>query len=62
MKNNIHEMFDSISSHYDLLNHLLSLNIDKQWRRKAINCLNITDKSDTILDVACGSGDMSRFD
>jgi demethylmenaquinone methyltransferase/2-methoxy-6-polyprenyl-1,4-benzoquinol methylase len=61
MKNNIHEMFDSISSHYDLLNHLLSLNIDKTWRRKAINCLNITDKSDTILDVACGSGDMSRL-
>lgn len=54
-------MFDNISSHYDLLNHLLSLNIDRIWRRKAVKILNIGDKSDIILDLACGSGDMSRL-
>ena len=35
-KENIRQMFDSIASDYDRLNHLMSLDIDKTWRRKAL--------------------------
>lgn len=54
-------MFGSIAGRYDLLNHLLSLNIDKLWRRRVVKALQpILDRSDSItLDVACGTGDLS---
>lgn len=54
-------MFGGIASRYDLLNHLLSLNIDKGWRRKVAKELRpILDNADaTVLDVACGTGDLS---
>lgn len=51
-------MFDAIASNYDFLNHFLSLGIDKIWRKKAINTLK-KDKPKTILDLACGTGDLS---
>ena len=57
-KKQVEEMFDTISSKYDFLNHLLSLNIDKIWRRNAIKRLkgkNIT----SILDIATGTGDFA---
>ena len=50
-------MFDDISSHYDFLNHFLSLGIDIYWRKKFIQKLDIQDDY-TILDVACGTGDV----
>jgi demethylmenaquinone methyltransferase / 2-methoxy-6-polyprenyl-1,4-benzoquinol methylase len=51
-------MFSSIAPRYDLLNHLLSLNIDKYWRRKAIAALG--PKSGLIyLDVCTGTGDFA---
>ncbi len=54
-------MFAGIAGRYDLLNHVLSLNIDKLWRRKVSNLLRETlDRPDAIvLDVACGTGDLS---
>lgn len=52
------EMFDQIAGSYDFLNHLLSLNIDKRWRRKAIASLALV-KPRTILDVATGTADMA---
>lgn len=57
----VREMFAGIASRYDLLNHVLSLNIDKRWRRKVANLLRETlnDKNALILDVACGTGDLS---
>lgn len=57
----VREMFGGIASRYDLLNHLLSLNIDKGWRRKVAKELRpILDNEDaTVLDVACGTGDLS---
>lgn len=57
----VREMFGGIASRYDLLNHLLSLNIDKGWRRKVAKELRpILDNADaTVLDVACGTGDLS---
>ena len=54
----VEEMFDNISHRYDFLNHLLSLNIDKIWRRKAINKLKLFQPK-SILDVATGTGDFA---
>lgn len=51
-------MFDNIAGTYDLLNHMLSLNIDKYWRNKAIACLDLKD-SGKILDLATGTGDLA---
>lgn len=57
----VREMFGGIASRYDLLNHVLSLNIDKGWRRKVVAELRpILDNADaSVLDVACGTGDLS---
>jgi demethylmenaquinone methyltransferase/2-methoxy-6-polyprenyl-1,4-benzoquinol methylase len=56
----VQEMFARISPRYDLLNHLLSGNIDKRWRRKVVERLRPLLSADSlILDVACGTGDLS---
>jgi demethylmenaquinone methyltransferase/2-methoxy-6-polyprenyl-1,4-benzoquinol methylase len=57
----VREMFAGIAGRYDLLNHVLSLNIDKRWRRIVADELrDILDRADTtVLDVACGTGDLS---
>lgn len=53
-------MFNQISNNYDRLNHLLSLNIDKYWRKKALSLLKKQNIKDTyILDVASGTGDFA---
>lgn len=53
-------MFANISARYDLLNHLLSANMDKRWRRKVAKQLrDIPADSGLILDVACGTGDLT---
>jgi demethylmenaquinone methyltransferase/2-methoxy-6-polyprenyl-1,4-benzoquinol methylase len=54
-------MFASIAARYDLLNHLLSGNVDKRWRRLVAQTLLATleDREARILDVACGTGDLS---
>lgn len=51
-------IFNDIAPRYDLLNHFLSLNIDKIWRRKAVRMIGEGDKG-RLLDVACGTGDFS---
>lgn len=51
-------MFDNIARRYDFLNHLLSLGIDRYWRKKAVGFLK-DKKSFTILDVATGTGDLA---
>jgi len=57
-KEQVAEMFDSISGKYDLLNHLLSGGIDIYWRRKALNM--IKDRvNNQILDIATGTGDLA---
>lgn len=57
-KEKIQEMFDSVAPSYDRLNHIMSLGIDRIWRRKALR--EIVDGSQQrILDVACGTGDSS---
>ena len=54
-------MFSGIARRYDFLNHFLSLNIDKRWRRQVAEKLSdILNTPDAIvLDVACGTGDLS---
>ena len=54
----VERMFDNISGSYDRLNHLLSLGIDRIWRRKAINRL-LPHRPATILDVATGTADFA---
>lgn len=54
----VEEMFDNIAPTYDTLNHRLSWNIDKSWRKKAIKQLS-PFKPQTILDIATGTGDFA---
>ncbi len=54
----VERMFDRIAHSYDKLNHRLSWNIDKGWRRKAIQALS-PFKPQTILDIATGTGDFA---
>lgn len=57
-KQMVREMFDQIAPRYDYLNHLLSMGIDKRWRRKAIRGLRELAPS-KVLDVATGTGDLA---
>ncbi len=57
----IREMFSSIAPRYDLLNHLLSLNIDQTWRRQAVQLLApvLDGGAGACLDLCCGTGDLA---
>jgi demethylmenaquinone methyltransferase/2-methoxy-6-polyprenyl-1,4-benzoquinol methylase len=54
----VEEMFDNIAPNYDTLNHRLSWDIDKGWRRKAIEQLKAF-KPKKMLDIATGTGDFA---
>src|SRR5256885_8111366 len=55
------EMFAQIAPRYDLLNHLLSLQLDRVWRaRTARKLKSILDRPDAVvLDLCCGTGDLA---
>ena len=56
----VRAMFSDIAPRYDLLNHLLSFNIDRGWRRKAIAALDVGQSpSGTYLDLCAGTLDVS---
>jgi demethylmenaquinone methyltransferase/2-methoxy-6-polyprenyl-1,4-benzoquinol methylase len=57
----VRQMFDSIAPRYDLLNHVLSANIDRLWWwRAARRFQSILARPDSaILDICCGTGDMT---
>jgi demethylmenaquinone methyltransferase/2-methoxy-6-polyprenyl-1,4-benzoquinol methylase len=57
----VREMFATIAARYDLLNHLLSGNVDKRWRRLVSKTLyaSLPRGEVRILDIACGTGDLS---
>lgn len=57
-KKQVAEMFDNIAHKYDFLNHFLSLNIDKIWRKKSVKLL-LGSKPKIILDIATGTGDFA---
>ena len=58
-KEGIRKLFDNIAGKYDRLNHILSLNIDKSWRRKAVKEIADTVEPLNILDEACGTCDFT---
>lgn len=51
-------MFDAIAARYDLLNMVLSLGLDRQWRRRAIASLQLTG-TERVLDVCAGTADVA---
>lgn len=57
-KEEVREMFDHIAPKYDLLNHTLSMSIDRLWRRRVVKIVRRT-KPRRILDVATGTGDLA---
>src|SRR6202035_1931950 len=57
----VREMFTQIAPKYDLLNHLLSLQLDRVWRARAARLLaQILQRPDAlVLDLCCGTGDLA---
>jgi demethylmenaquinone methyltransferase/2-methoxy-6-polyprenyl-1,4-benzoquinol methylase len=57
----VREMFTAIAPRYDLLNHVLSFNIDRMWWRRTARAFRpIVNRPDArILDLCCGTGDMT---
>jgi demethylmenaquinone methyltransferase / 2-methoxy-6-polyprenyl-1,4-benzoquinol methylase len=57
----VREMFTSIAPRYDLLNHVLSFNIDRMWWRRAARAFrHVLERPHArILDLCCGTGDMT---
>ncbi len=51
-------MFDRIAPSYDTLNRILSLSIDRYWRKRTVRSLDI-ESGDLILDIATGTGDLA---
>ncbi len=56
-KTQVGELFDSISKRYDFLNHFLTLDIDKIWRRKTVKQLSCP--KERVLDIATGTCDLA---
>lgn len=57
-KAQVEAMFDAIAPRYDLLNRVLSLGVDRRWRRKAVGLLE-AEQPERILDVATGTADLA---
>jgi demethylmenaquinone methyltransferase / 2-methoxy-6-polyprenyl-1,4-benzoquinol methylase len=57
----VREMFTKIAPRYDLLNHLLSLELDRMWRARTARILRpVLERADArILDLCCGTGDLA---
>jgi demethylmenaquinone methyltransferase / 2-methoxy-6-polyprenyl-1,4-benzoquinol methylase len=59
MESKINKMFSRIHNNYDVMNHLLSLNVDKEWRRKTAEMAMLDKNNYSVLDVATGTGDLA---
>ena len=57
-KQRVQAMFSNVASTYDKVNHVISLNRDHSWRRRAVQLAN-TQSGHEIVDVCCGTGDMA---
>src|ERR1035441_1183790 len=57
----VREMFNSVAPRYDLLNHLLSSNVDRIWWWRAARRFHsvLADPEAAVLDICCGTGDMT---
>jgi len=56
----VRSMFDAIAPRYDLVNRLMTFGLDQAWRRQTVAALGLPPGS-LLLDVACGTGDLSRL-
>jgi demethylmenaquinone methyltransferase / 2-methoxy-6-polyprenyl-1,4-benzoquinol methylase len=56
----VRAMFDRIAPRYDVLNRLLSLRLDQRWRRVTVRAVAVSAR-DTVVDLACGTGDLSEL-
>lgn len=57
-KEQVEQMFDNIAPTYDRLNHILSFNIDKLWRKRVVRLLGKSHPS-RVMDMATGTGDLA---
>src|ERR1035437_5968352 len=57
----VREMFDAIAPRYDLLNHVLSMNVDRLWWWRAARRFKtvLAEPEAAVLDICCGTGDMT---
>src|ERR1039457_389853 len=57
----VQRMFDAIAPRYDLLNHVLSANVDRLWRRRTARRFRpiLANPDAAVLDICCGTGDMT---
>jgi demethylmenaquinone methyltransferase / 2-methoxy-6-polyprenyl-1,4-benzoquinol methylase len=57
----VREMFTSIAPRYDLLNHVLSFNVDRMWWRRTARAFSeiLARRDARVLDLCCGTGDMT---
>jgi demethylmenaquinone methyltransferase / 2-methoxy-6-polyprenyl-1,4-benzoquinol methylase len=57
----VREMFTQIAPRYDLLNHLLSLQLDRLWRARVAKRLSsvLSSSETSVLDLCCGTGDLA---
>jgi demethylmenaquinone methyltransferase / 2-methoxy-6-polyprenyl-1,4-benzoquinol methylase len=56
----VRSMFDAIAPRYDLVNRLMTFGLDQSWRRDTVTALALPPDS-LVLDLACGTGDLSRL-
>jgi len=52
-------MFDTIAPRYDLVNRVMTFGLDQRWRRSTVTALALAEGA-LVLDLACGTGDLSR--
>jgi demethylmenaquinone methyltransferase / 2-methoxy-6-polyprenyl-1,4-benzoquinol methylase len=55
----VRSMFDAIAPRYDMVNRIMTFRLDVGWRRKSVRSLSLAPGA-TILDLACGTGDLCR--
>lgn len=58
-RGHVERMFDRISGRYDLMNRLMTLGLDRSWRRAAVDALALR-AGDRVLDLGCGTGDLAE--
>ncbi len=57
-KEQVTQMFDTISGNYDSLNRVISFGIDKKWRKRVVKLVK-QKKPNSVLDIATGTGDLA---
>ena len=56
----VRAMFDTIAPRYDLINRMMTFGLDQAWRRGTVAALALPEGA-RVLDLACGTGDLSRL-